>query len=113
MRIRKSSAGNEIYLVESSTRGKYWKVNIEKKTCNCPHYVFRLRQKGQLCKHILAVSDMLMNDSRDEFEKAVDYVKASGETDSVELIEMFSEGIIDELIERGELIENRGKIRAT
>jgi hypothetical protein len=111
MKIKKSKELGEIYLVESSTKGKYWKVDAAKKTCNCPNFLFRKRAAGEACKHIQAVLKMLDNDSKDDFEKAVDYVKGKGVVDSVELIEKFSEGLVNELIERGQLAEYKGKIK--
>jgi hypothetical protein len=111
MKIKKSKAPGEIYLVESSTKGKYWKVDITKKTCDCPNFLFRKRAAHEPCKHLIAVNEMLNNDSKDDFEKAVDYVKEKGAVDSVELIEKFSEGLVNELIERGQLTEYKGKIR--
>ena len=111
MKIKKSKEPGEIYSVESSTKGKYWKVDLSKKTCNCPNFLFRKRASGELCKHILAVQQTLNNDSKDDFEKAVDYVKEKGAVDSVELIEKFSEGLVNDLIERGQLAEYKGKIK--
>lgn len=112
MKIRKSSAGGEIYIVESSTPGSYYKVNAEKKTCNCPHFVFRLRQKGEYCKHILEVCKILHNKSKDDFEKAVDYIKKKGRADSVDVIEEYGEGLVQELIDCGHVIENKGMLIA-
>jgi hypothetical protein len=111
MNLRKSNEAGEKYLVESSIKGKYWKVDLAKKTCNCPNFLFRKRASGEVCKHIIAVQQMLSNDSKDDFEKAVDYVKEKGEVDSVELIERFSEGLVNELIERGQLAEYKGRIK--
>ena len=42
--------------------------------------------------------------------KIIDYVKRKGEVDSIELIEKFSEDEVNLLLEKGELIENRGVI---
>ena len=105
MRIKKSASGREVYMVKSSKPGKYWK-----RTCNCPHFVFRLRKTGEVCKHIHAVEKMLHNESKDDFEKAIMFVKKKGKIDSVQLIEKFGEGLVNELIDRGELLEKNGKI---
>ena len=111
MKVKKSGQGGEIYLVSSSKPGKYYKVNYEKRSCNCPHWVFRLRQKGESCKHILEVEKILHNETKDDFDKALQKVKDSGEIDSIELIEEFGEGIVNELIERGEISEKKGKLQ--
>ncbi|MFW6449690.1 MAG: SWIM zinc finger family protein [Nanoarchaeota archaeon] len=107
MNIKKR--GN-FYYVESSTKGKYYKVSLKNNTCDCPHFQFRLKKQGGACKHLKAVKELYNTNAKDDFQKAVDYVKNKGEVDSIDFIEIFSEGILEELIERGELVEKNGKI---
>lgn len=102
---------DDIFFVQSSKKGKYYKVSLKNGTCDCPHFQFRLRKGGGDCKHLKAVKELFATDAKDDFEKAIAYVKENIEVDSVDFIEKFSEGVLDELIERGELIEKNGKIR--
>lgn len=102
MRIRKLK--NNIYEVESESRkGKFYKVDLKKKTCTCPAFAFR-----KTCKHIAAVEEKKHGKN---LNKITDFVKKQKEVDSIKLIKKFSEEEIDMLIARGELIENKGRIR--
>jgi predicted nucleic acid-binding Zn finger protein len=99
------------YLAQSSKdKKKYYQVNLDKNECNCPHFLIRLKKKGELCKHIIEVKKILFNDAKDDFQKAISYVEKNIEVDSICFIEKFSLGLLDELIKRGELIENKGKV---
>ena len=114
MKIKKAKGANDFYLVESSTKGNYWNVDLGKRTCNCPSFLFRQRAHGEVCKHISAVEEMLhkvKTESKDDFEKVAELVKKKGAVDSIELIEEFGVGLINDMIERGELIEHNGKIK--
>ena len=48
-----------IYEVESHTKGTFYTVDIDAKTCTCPHYQFRLKRFGGECKHVVAVRDFI------------------------------------------------------
>ncbi|HIH42993.1 TPA: hypothetical protein HA246_05090 [Candidatus Woesearchaeota archaeon] len=52
-----------IYEVESHTKGNFYTVDIDAKTCTCPHYQFRLKRFGGECKHIVAVRDFMAANS--------------------------------------------------
>ena len=49
--------------------------------------------------------------AENRFEKIINLVKEKGELSSMELIGKFSEEEVNELIRRGELLEEHGKIR--
>lgn len=100
----------DVFFVESSKKGKYYKVSLKNGACDCPHFLYRLKGQG-VCKHLKTVKELVNTQAKDDFQKAIDYVKKHGEVDSVEFMEMFSEGILDELKERGELIEKNGKVK--
>lgn len=100
----------EIYLVESSSKGKTYQVDLKKNSCTCPQYLFRARRTGTDCKHLAAVKQMVMK-SADKFGDVLDYVKENVFVDSMELIEKFGEKAVDSLISQGELIEEHGKVR--
>src|SRR3989338_10370056 len=54
---------NSIYEVESHTKGEFYTVDIDAKTCSCPHYQFRLKRFGGECKHLAAVRDFIAANS--------------------------------------------------
>ncbi len=100
-----------VFLVQSSQKGKYYKVDMTKNKCDCPHFSFRLKNSDKDCKHLEAVKKLHENDAKDDFEKSIQYVKDKKEVESIHFIEKFSEGVLNELIERGELIEEKGKVK--
>lgn len=100
----------DTFRVQSSQKGKYYEVNLKKGTCTCPHFTFRLKGRGE-CKHIKAVKELHNYEAKDDFEKAIEFVEEKGEIDSLDFIEKFSEGILNELIEKGELIEKKGIVK--
>ncbi len=104
MKIRQSDAH---FLVEGS-KGDFYKVDLDKNTCNCPHFRYRLRGKG-ICKHIMAVKDLIEIDAKDDFEKALLF--ADGGVSRTDFIERFSLGLLNELIENQKLSETDGLIR--
>ena len=57
MKIKKIDENN--YEVESSTPGKFYKVDISKPFCGCAHFRFRMMKVGGLCKHLEAVKEKL------------------------------------------------------
>ena len=115
MKIKKIS--DIKFKVESSSKkGKFYEVNIEQPFCDCPSFLFIEVKKHGICKHIKAVQEYLDKGKLDKKSKAktdkiLDYVKNKKEVDSLKLIEKFSEEIVNELIQKGELIEEKGKIK--
>ncbi len=109
MNICKQEDGT--YNVESSRKGKFYVVDLEKGECTCPHFQVRLRKVHGLCKHMQAVKDMC--ESRDDgcYNNIIDYVRSKGEVDSLELINKFNSEAVDDLLSRGELLEDKGRIR--
>lgn len=115
--------GKEYYAESSSGKGKYL-VDPEKPWCECPAYKFRELKRHGICKHIQAVREYIEkkeeegkkgraadeNDNKNKKVLAVVSAKPEG-ADSIELIEKFGEEIVNELIEKGELIESKGKIK--
>ncbi len=101
---------DEVFRVQSSQKGKYYEVSLKKNTCTCPNFIYRLKRKGD-CKHIKAVKELHQNNAKDDFEKALEFIEEKKEVDSLEFMETFSEGILNELIEKGELIEKKGMVK--
>ncbi|MGM5482203.1 MAG: SWIM zinc finger family protein [Nanobdellota archaeon] len=101
----------KIFIVQSSKKDKYYRVSLEKGECDCPHFLYRLKRTGEECKHLKAVKDLIKCHAKDDFEKAVDFVKKQESVDYSEFVELFSEGILYELIENGNLIKKNGEVR--
>jgi len=116
MKIRKKGKNFE---VESSKKGKFYAVDLTTPSCTCAHFLFRLRSNGGKCKHIIAVEEKhskikkSSQKSIDSFSKVLDEVKKNGEVETVILMEKFGESEIQELIDKGDLIEFKGKIKLT
>lgn len=107
------------FKVESHTKGKFYKVNLDGPSCTCPHFLFRMKAIGGECKHIKAVREkygkvktkqISLKDEK-KFNKIIDFVRKQKEIDSLELIKKFGEDKVSTLIARGDLIEGHGKIR--
>lgn len=108
MNIKKEG---DLFLVESSKKGKFYNVDITEKTCDCPHYIYRMKRVGGECKHIKAVKDLLYNGTQDNFDKALEYIRINSKVDSLEFIEEFGEELLDELKTQGEVVEEKGIIK--
>lgn len=131
-RIKKGKKSGQYEVESSSQKGKFYIVDTNRGSCSCPYWLFHLVKTGGKCKHMLAVEDKYSikikarKPSENEeapkpkkktkaqvskLEKALDYVKSKGNVSSVEFIDKFSEDALNELIEAGEVIEEKGKIR--
>ncbi|MBW2990039.1 SWIM zinc finger family protein [Candidatus Woesearchaeota archaeon] len=109
MRALKQKDGT--FKVESRTPGRYYIVDPEKRSCTCPHYRFRLARSGGLCKHLRFLQDKLDKKEAKSCSGMIDYIKKKGDVDSLELIKKFGESALDSLLEKGELIEDKGKVK--
>ncbi len=105
------------YKVESSSKkGLFYDVHPDKPFCSCPEYKFRLIRTKTPCKHIKAVHELEGIKEPQKKESSKDdeimaFVKGKGEVDSLILIDQFGEETVNQLIEQGDLIEEKGKIR--
>tara|TARA_Y100000310_G_scaffold1908_2_gene2402 strand:- start:648 stop:983 length:336 start_codon:yes stop_codon:yes gene_type:complete len=99
------------FRVESHTPGTYYEVNLEKKTCSCPHWRFRLASQGGECKHIKAVREWVSTRVAKKGKGILEFIKENKEVDTLQVIEKYGESIVNDLIANGELIENQGKIK--
>ena len=107
MKLKQDKTDKNIYLVESSSRkGKFYKLNAGNNTCDCPGFRFH---RGH-CKHLDALKAHLAQKAGKGSQEVIEYLKQKGNVDSVELINKFGESLVNELINRGELIERYGKI---
>jgi len=71
----------------------------------------RLRKVHGMCKHMQAVKDKCEERDSECYSSIIDFVKERGEVDSIEVIERFNSEAVDDLLSRGELIEEKGRIR--
>ena len=111
------------YKVESSHKGKFYEVWPNKPFCSCPDFKFRELRKRGVCKHIKTVEESITKKETqaelprktkprkiDNTSKIIDFVRKKGEVDAVKLIEKYG-SVVEELLAKGDLIEERGKIR--
>lgn len=108
MEIRRQ---DDKYLVESSKPGRFYEVDPKNGTCTCPHFMFRMKKSGGVCKHIEQIRQHLQENCGSVRQEALAYIEQAGSADAVELIEKYGEDIIEELKAQGEIIESRGVIR--
>jgi len=114
MKIRKKGKNFE---VESSKKGKFYTVDLKVPSCTCAHFLFRLRNTGGKCKHISAVEEKHKKNKKAPqksilaYSKILDEVKKNGEVETVLLMEKYSEQEVQELINKGDIIEHDGKSR--
>ncbi len=119
MRIIPDKKEPDRFKVESSSKkGNFYHVNVVQPFCDCPNFMFREIKVHGECKHIKAVKEYIEKHKKkglekyaDRYEQIISFVKDKKEVDSVELIEKFSEQEVNELIKKGELLEQRNVIR--
>jgi predicted nucleic acid-binding Zn finger protein len=112
---------NNRYKVESSSKGKFYSVDLNAPFCDCPQFMFREKARGGKCKHILAIEEKYGNKPKQKvsqktlssFSKIIEEVKQKEEVETVVLMEKYGEKEVQELIDRGELIETKGKVKIT
>jgi hypothetical protein len=126
---------SSIYKMESNTKGEFYDINIISKSCTCPHYRFRMAKQEGECKHIIAVKEYIIEKSsvsqyksnygrkekttkkktqKKRHDITLDILKEVEDAtniNSIELIEKYGELIINDLIEKGYLIEQNNKIK--
>ena len=121
---------NNRYKVESSKKGKFYKIDMNAPFCDCPHFLFRERARGGKCKHIKAVEEKYGEKAKAKpakkgkkagkkasqktlksFNKIIQEVKKKKEVETVVLMDKYGESTVQELIDKGELIESKGKVR--
>ncbi len=114
MKIRKT--GNNKFKVESSAKGKFYAIDLNAPSCTCAHFMFRLRNTGEKCKHIAAVEEKHSRKKKTcqksilAYSKILEEAKKKGGIETVVLMEKYSEAEVQELINNGDLIENKGKV---
>jgi predicted nucleic acid-binding Zn finger protein len=77
--------------------------------CDCPNFLFRLIKVGGECKHISAVKEFRNSEGEDKFSDIIS--EAEDWTDIISLMEKYGDDKVQSLIDRGELIEQKGKVK--
>ncbi|MBN1156030.1 SWIM zinc finger family protein [Candidatus Woesearchaeota archaeon] len=115
MNIKKE--GNKYAVESGSKKGIFYNVDIERNTCSCPGFMFRMRPAGKVCKHIGAVKEYLekrgkvvSRKNEEKLDEVLDFVRRNENIESVKLLELFSEELINDMIDKGFLIEKNGRI---
>lgn len=111
MPIRKS--GDQYEIESLSHPGTFYKVNPDKPFCTCPDFRFHHLKMGGVCKHITAVQEHAGKHGKKGKSDAdiLAFVEKAGEVDAIKLIKKFGDAAVDALINRGELIEQDGKVK--
>ena len=100
------------YKVESASRkGTFYDVDIHKPSCTCPAFRFQALRKGGICKHVQTVQQHVAGQNADKYTLVIDHLKEQHDVDSIALVERFGESIVNEMLQQGQLIEERGRIR--
>ena len=94
------------YEVLSSKGDKWYSVNMETNNCDCPAWKF----KGCNCKHL----DMVRASSSapaSAVNECLKHIKENPSLDSSEVITLFGDELINELLRKGEIYEESGKFK--
>ncbi len=94
--------------VSASRNGIFYKVDLRRNSCTCPHYMHRLRRSRLDCKHIRMAKEHF--GSADEFDLAVAKVRESAFMDTTDLQKQFAGLSIRGLIDAGILNEDDSKV---
>jgi len=91
----------------SKSTGTIYDIDLEKLTCTCPHYLYRLAKSGGMCKHIQ--EELLKFEKL--IPKALEFIETNENgVDAVEFVELFGEEILQVLKQRGEVYEKLGRL---
>ncbi|MDA1196926.1 MAG: SWIM zinc finger domain-containing protein [Nanoarchaeota archaeon] len=92
---------DNIYKVQG-TKDTY-DVNLEEKTCTCPHFLHRMQAIHQYCKHIHAVIDKEQQRDEETYDKIKQHLKENPKTTLEQLEAKFNPEAIDDLISKKEI----------
>ena len=90
--------------VKSQSGSGNYDVDIEALTCTCPHFQYRMKPIGGICKHIQQV----LNETAGKHDDAIKFIKHN--TDAVAFVEKYGEEILQGLKRTGQVLEYRGKL---
>lgn len=106
MRILKEK---EKYKIITDENKEYF-VDLKDNSCTCPHYLYRLKRIGAECKHIIAVQEKYDKPVVDREDEILSKVKEEGKIDIIWLMEEYSEEEVQQLVDKGDLIEKEGYV---
>lgn len=95
-----------------TTPGKFYEVDLQAGTCECPHYQKRMKYTNGKCKHLMmAVNESLkINDKEQEVltmiqeRKRIEYFDLEQKFGDVDVI-------VQKLLKRGDVMEVRGVLQ--
>ena len=94
-----------IVKVKSETSETVYEVNLKALTCSCPDYHFRKAKVGGLCKHLIKEIERCTNTKLD-FTEIIEK-----DDDALNFINKFGEETLELLKRRGDVFEERGRLR--
>lgn len=110
-----------IFQIESSSqKGKFYKIDPSKPSCTYPRFMYREMGRAGVCKDITSVKRYMQQKgveikpyacTNEDYNEIIIYLKQRGNVDAIVLIEQFSKEAINDLIKRGALMKEKGKIR--
>lgn len=109
--------GKKFKVQSEHSKSRFYEVYPDRPFCNCPQFMYRNIKTKEPCKHLLAVQGHIKKktpkneETANQEEDIIAFVKEKGEVDSLELIDKFGEEAVNQLIEQGQLIEEKGKVR--
>ena len=92
---------NNLYKVQGTK--DIYEVNLEEKTCTCPHFQHRMSQIYQYCKHIMAVLDKTQKRDQETYKKIKQFVKDNPKTTIEQLEKKFNKEAVDDLLSKKEI----------
>lgn len=99
--------------MKSSNGKSEYKVDLNKNTCKCPHFMYRCGFSGKDCKHLIDVKKEHKAPASDNLDcdKCRLYMEENKESDCIELEKMFGEDVTSSLIKEGFMYEERGTFK--
>lgn len=110
--IRKGTEPS-VFFVKSSNGKSEYKVDLNKNTCECPHFMYRCGFSGKDCKHLVAVKKehSIKKENSLDCDKCRQYIEEHKESDCIDLENMFGEDITLALVKEGFIYEERGMFK--
>jgi len=97
-----------IVQIKSSNGTTTYDVNILEMSCTCPHYLYRMKAMGGVCKHIKQALDQASVTTEHKTEEALDFLETN--TNAVDFVDKFGEDLLNHFKRVGQVLEQNNKI---